>query len=306
MYFLFVHGGPLVALSFLNFRLVQALRMRSQRRLAMKNSPAQPIAGRINADSASTMMMPSLGASSESGNRAMSMAMTCGGGGRHQRDVTLTLIGVICVFIVCQTPTLVDHVLWTAVDKELRQCGGWHYFYTAVGDAMAVLNSSVNFGVYVLTSRRFRRGVSDALFGCCERRQSRTTCYRNDGTSTVDGRCRPSVSRLRRLDTEETTCGVTTPETIVPPTVCASTPLPVSGRWRPRCGGNKVDRWQAILERAAALTSTLHAAAATVVPTAAAPAAGIADGDDDCDEIILNGQVQTDCTYATTLSVESQ
>jgi len=35
----------------------------------------------------------------------------------------------------------------------------------ALGDAMAVLNSSVNFVVYVMTSRRFRRGLLAAV-GC--------------------------------------------------------------------------------------------------------------------------------------------
>ena len=82
-----------------------------------------------------------------------------GGGGGHQHDITLVLIVVICVFIVCQTPTLVDHILWTIVSDERRLCGGWHYYYTAFGDLLAILNSSVNFVIYVLTSRRFRRNL---------------------------------------------------------------------------------------------------------------------------------------------------
>jgi len=65
-----------VALGFFNVRLVQALRQRHRRRLEMMTA----------------------------GDRDASAT-------RAQREVTLTLIGVICVFITCQTPTLVDHVL---------------------------------------------------------------------------------------------------------------------------------------------------------------------------------------------------
>jgi len=77
LYFVVVHGGPLLALSFFNVRLVQALRRRHRRRLEMTTAIGSGDAG----------------------------------GTRAQRDVTVTLVGVICVFIVCQTPTLVDHVL---------------------------------------------------------------------------------------------------------------------------------------------------------------------------------------------------
>jgi len=113
-----------------------------------------------------------------------------------------------------QTPTLVDHIFWTVVDRELRQCGGWHYFYTAVGDAMAVLNLSVNFVVYVLTSRRFRRGLLAAL-GCRQtavRRQTelgtetacdaviRSTAHQRgpDRTVPITSMTAPSRTRLAR------------------------------------------------------------------------------------------------------------
>lgn len=115
LYFVVLHGGPLLSLAFFNYKLVQALRARQRKRAEMRKP------------------------------------------GRAQRDITLVLVVVICVFIVCQTPTLVDHVLWTFVDEDERSCGHWHYYYTAVGDALAILNSSVNFVIYVLTSHRFRR-----------------------------------------------------------------------------------------------------------------------------------------------------
>jgi len=45
------------------------------------------------------------------------------------------------------------------VDEGHRRCGRWHYYYTAIGDLMAILNSSVNFIVYVLASRKFRHDL---------------------------------------------------------------------------------------------------------------------------------------------------
>jgi len=53
----------------------------------------------------------------------------------------------------------VDHILWTFVDKEARTCGHWHYYYTAIGDFLVIFNSSVNFVIYILTSRNFRHGL---------------------------------------------------------------------------------------------------------------------------------------------------
>ena len=75
----------------------------------------------------------------------------------YQQDITLVLVVVVFVFICCQTPTFVDHILWTAVDKKYRNCGLWHYYYTALGDMMVIINSSVNFFIYILTSRKFRQ-----------------------------------------------------------------------------------------------------------------------------------------------------
>ena len=113
LYFLVMHGGPLLSLAFLNYKLIKALKARQKRRAEM-------------------------------------------GKGDYQQDITLVLVVVIFVFMFCQTPTFIDHILWTAVDAEMRTCGNWHYYYTALGDMMAVFNSSVNFLIYVLTSRSFR------------------------------------------------------------------------------------------------------------------------------------------------------
>ena len=55
----------------------------------------------------------------------------------------------------------VDHIFWTALDESSRAtCGEWHYYYTAIGDMMAILNSAINFVIYVLTSPKFRLQIA--------------------------------------------------------------------------------------------------------------------------------------------------
>lgn len=122
LYFLVMHGGPLVSLAFLNANLIRALKVQARKRTEMK--------------------LPG-----------------------YQQDITLVLVVVVCVFICCQTPTFVDHVLWTVVDTSTTSCGHWHYYYTAIGDMMAVLNSAVNFVIYVLTSPKFRQNLV-TMCGC--------------------------------------------------------------------------------------------------------------------------------------------
>lgn len=127
LYFLVMHGGPLLSLAFLNANLIRALKLQARKRTEMN------MAG-------------------------------------YQQDITLVLVVVVCVFICCQTPTFVDHILWTVLNNNTPSCGQWHYYYTAIGDLMAILNSSVNFVIYVLTSPKFRQNLLGTLRVVCSRR----------------------------------------------------------------------------------------------------------------------------------------
>jgi len=121
LYFVVMLGGPMLSLAVLNANLIRALKRQARRR--------------------------------------SEMGVTSGAG--NQSDVTLVLVVVVFAFIVCQTPTFVDHILWTVLDESLRAaCGKWHYYYTAIGDMMAICNSSVNFFIYVLTSPKFRQHLA--------------------------------------------------------------------------------------------------------------------------------------------------
>lgn len=98
----------------------------------------------------------------------------------HQQEITLVLVVVVFVFIFSQTPTFIDHILWTVISDSQRSCGQWHYYYTAVADTLALLSSSVNFIIYTVTSRKFRRGLmtSSCIAPHFGRTPERTTPHR--------------------------------------------------------------------------------------------------------------------------------
>jgi len=101
LYFIVMMGGPLLLLAFLNAKLIAALKKRSRKRREM---------GGI--------------ARTTTGHNQQ----------QQQQDLTIMLVVVVFVFIICQTPTFVDRILWAFFDEDQRQCGRWHYYYTAVGD----------------------------------------------------------------------------------------------------------------------------------------------------------------------------
>ena len=76
--------------------------------------------------------------------------------GHKARDdhITLCIIAIVCVFVVCQTPALVNQIFW-AINSPA--CGSFHYYYTKISDTLVVLNSSCNFMIYCLFGQSFRR-----------------------------------------------------------------------------------------------------------------------------------------------------
>lgn len=93
--------------------------------------------------------------------------------GHRARDdhITLVIIVIVFVFIVCQTPALINQIFWAATDHEDRECGNFHFYYTKISDALVVLNSSTNFVIYCLFGKSFRRAFIEAI---CKRPMSRS------------------------------------------------------------------------------------------------------------------------------------
>ena len=77
---------------------------------------------------------------------------------RQQQDnnVTFVLIIVVIVFIICQVPALVNQILWNVLDDEARTCGGFQFYLRQIANMLVILNSAVNFVIYILFNKRFR------------------------------------------------------------------------------------------------------------------------------------------------------
>lgn len=108
-HFVFRTVGPLLALSLLNWRLVQSLRAVRRRRQ------------RIASSSAATACHVTSGP----GNRQSTVGSSSGGpatsgghgsGGRGRENVTMMVVAVICVFIVCELPDVALRVITTVAN----------------------------------------------------------------------------------------------------------------------------------------------------------------------------------------------
>jgi neuropeptide Y receptor type 1 len=76
---------------------------------------------------------------------------------RDDRDhVTLCVVITVCVFVLCQTPALVNQIFWAALGQSARECGGFHFHYTKISDFLVVFNSACNILVYCMAGKRFR------------------------------------------------------------------------------------------------------------------------------------------------------
>ncbi|KAF7261636.1 hypothetical protein EG68_00846 [Paragonimus skrjabini miyazakii] len=73
---------------------------------------------------------------------------------RHDTDVML--IGVIVVFLICQTPAAISHFSWGLIPLDDTKKMPW-YLLNEIGNLLVVINSAINLVLYYLFSRRFRR-----------------------------------------------------------------------------------------------------------------------------------------------------
>ena len=104
--------------------------------------------------------------------------------GRQQaRDdsVTVVLVIIIVVFIVCQTPTLLQRLMLALIGIKAMDCGRAYYYVEKLADYLAVFNSCVNFGIYVVFAPHFRRILIADVLGIRRSRRSRRR-----GRSEVD------------------------------------------------------------------------------------------------------------------------
>ena len=120
-----VVAGPLLTLTFVSIRLIQALKARRRKRTEMVSQLQQ-----------------------------------------NDNNVTVVLIIVIVVFVVCQIPGFTGYALLGERSENWMLCGDNRFYLQPVTDILTVLNSAVNFVIYVLFNKRFRHVLARTV-GCC-------------------------------------------------------------------------------------------------------------------------------------------
>ncbi|XP_048753020.1 FMRFamide receptor-like [Ostrea edulis] len=74
-----------------------------------------------------------------------------------EANLTIMLIAVIVVFLICQLPSIADNILWTIFDKDVLHCNLHYVRLTSISNLMVNVNSAVNFILYCVFGKRFRR-----------------------------------------------------------------------------------------------------------------------------------------------------
>jgi len=72
-------------------------------------------------------------------------------------NLTVMLIVVINVFLGCQFPALVDNIIVAIFEHSQLNCSEQWVQFTTISNLLVVLNSAINFILYCILSKRFRR-----------------------------------------------------------------------------------------------------------------------------------------------------
>lgn len=83
----------------------------------------------------------------------------------RENNTTFVLIIIVVIFIVCQTPTLFQRVFYSIFHDKGRKCGHFFFYYEHIADFLAVFNSCVNFLIYVIFAKGFRKTLRDTFCG---------------------------------------------------------------------------------------------------------------------------------------------
>lgn len=117
-----------------------------------------------------------------------------------EANLTVMLIAVIIVFLVCQLPSIADNILWTIFDASVLQCSIHYTRFTTISNLMVVVNSAVNFILYCLFGKRFRRTFVK-IFNPWKKKELRFNKFIMYDSTMVNSSQRRQVTRVYDSDT---------------------------------------------------------------------------------------------------------
>lgn len=82
--------------------------------------------------------------------------------------ITKTLIAIMVTFVFLNIPGTIYPILRLVLDDDQKTCGSFYYYFIAVADGLAAANSSVNFIIYVWSSREFANELKAKCCACAK------------------------------------------------------------------------------------------------------------------------------------------
>ena len=85
-----------------------------------------------------------------------------------QNNLTLVMVIIVVVFIVCQTPAMINHILYIFYAAYYSNFGNTlNRRFSMTSDLFVALNSSLNFFIYCLFRRQFRQQLGESCRRLC-------------------------------------------------------------------------------------------------------------------------------------------
>ena len=100
-------------------------------------------------------------------------------------DITSLVVMVVSVFIACNVPAFVSHIIWALEETfpNLRILQPYRRYISHISNLMVTVNSAVNFLIYCLCSASFRETLRGTLRKCFTCRCRKTRRNKRDMTS---------------------------------------------------------------------------------------------------------------------------
>ena len=77
--------------------------------------------------------------------------------GKSDNHVTGLVFVIILVFLICQTPALVNTILGISLSDDSNVCGRFRFYFHKIANIFVILNSSINSVIYIIFNRTFRK-----------------------------------------------------------------------------------------------------------------------------------------------------
>ncbi len=78
-------------------------------------------------------------------------------------EITRALIAVVIVFVICQLINPIRRIIFAMVTEEQWGCPYLHYYVSGISNFAIMLNSAINFVLYCVFAKRFRKNLRKFL-----------------------------------------------------------------------------------------------------------------------------------------------